>query len=309
MYKCICGKEFLSSQSFNAHQRGCALRHKEKGDYEEWLVFNKKVGQKSGETLRRKSQIKKREENERWVTSQPRCEKCGKVMTQKFGAGRFCSRSCANSHPGRTKPSQAKKTKKTRPQKTPEQKENELQNKVQKIQKFLCSVSFEGEEWKEFQASAKSDRNYMVWHISNFGRVARNFQISWGKKHKDGYSYLGNMRAVHRIVAEFFVPKTQEDIELNRNRIDHIDGNRSNNHYNNLRWCTDRENNNFPLARFRRSEALKGEKNHNYKKPPKNKGQILYNNGIITKYFPSGEEPPEGWIKGKIKSKLDITEI
>ena len=27
-----------------------------------------------------------------------RCEKCGKIMTEKYGSGRFCCRSCANSH-------------------------------------------------------------------------------------------------------------------------------------------------------------------------------------------------------------------
>lgn len=25
------------------------------------------------------------------------CERCGKIMTEKFGSGRFCSRACANS--------------------------------------------------------------------------------------------------------------------------------------------------------------------------------------------------------------------
>ena len=33
-----------------------------------------------------------------WEAGQYRCEHCGKVMTKKFGAGRFCSKACANSH-------------------------------------------------------------------------------------------------------------------------------------------------------------------------------------------------------------------
>ncbi len=32
-----------------------------------------------------------------WLAEHHTCEKCGKVMTEKFGTGRFCSRACANS--------------------------------------------------------------------------------------------------------------------------------------------------------------------------------------------------------------------
>lgn len=36
-------------------------------------------------------------ELEKWILEKHKCEKCGKVMTEKFASGRFCSRSCANS--------------------------------------------------------------------------------------------------------------------------------------------------------------------------------------------------------------------
>lgn len=53
----------------------------------------------------------------------------------------------------------------------------------------------------------------------------------------------GEMRThlVHRLVAEAFIPKTEE----NKNEINHKDENKSNNTVDNLEWCDHKYNINF----------------------------------------------------------------
>lgn len=160
------------------------------------------------------------------------------------------------------------------------------------------------EEWKIYKC--KKDKNHpyaSVWEISSYGRVKRDGVIIEPKLGNWGYLIFSDA-LVHKAVAEMFIPKTKEDITLNRTCVDHIDGNKLNNHVENLRWCTHIENISFPLARYNQWKATKvnGFKGRPPKKPVV---QLDLNNNFIAE-FPSVLEAGEicGIWKGGISTVL-----
>ena len=84
------------------------------------------------------------------------------------------------------------------------------------------------------------------YSVSNFGRVRNNKtnKIIKGSKGHGGYLQImcpidgiRHHKNIHRLVAVAFIPNP-DDKEL----VDHIDNNRTNNNAYNLRWCTSNEN-------------------------------------------------------------------
>ena len=105
-FVCECGREFTNSQSYNGHKTHCKMHHITKygnlNFYNELQEMQKqqlyKNSQEYAKVNHENAQLRKLEELTKWISEQHTCERCDKVMTKKFGSGRFCSRVCANSH-------------------------------------------------------------------------------------------------------------------------------------------------------------------------------------------------------------------
>lgn len=91
------------------------------------------------------------------------------------------------------------------------------------------------------------------YEISNFGNIRNETKLLKIVPNKQGYNIVvlcnGGIRKtinVHRLVAAAFVPNPE-----NKPCVDHIDGDRANNHADNLRWVTAKENCNNPITKSR----------------------------------------------------------
>ena len=111
-------------------------------------------------------------------------------------------------------------------------------NIMNKKQEFIEYKLIEGEKWKNING-------YDNYEISNYGRVKIGQYIIVPVE-RYGYDVVKLNRhnskkkdsfLVHRLVADAFLPNKE-----NKPEVDHIDTNKKNNNYKNLRWCWHLEN-------------------------------------------------------------------
>lgn len=103
------------------------------------------------------------------------------------------------------------------------------------------------EIWKVYKKTQRT-----AWEVSNYGNVKKNGELHECSINCSGYKMIAHI-CLHKAVAELFIPNPE-----NKPEIDHIDTDKLNNHIDNLRWCTRKENNNNPLTKQKMSEAKKG---------------------------------------------------
>lgn len=99
-----------------------------------------------------------------------------------------------------------------------------------------------------------------IYQVSNLGRVKRVATGRVLKGCKDKYGYLRvdlckngkhKNHKIHRLVAQAFIPNTENKLEVN-----HIDENKTNNTVSNLEWMTAKENSNHGTRNERMAKAI-----------------------------------------------------
>lgn len=122
-------------------------------------------------------------------------------------------------------------------------------------------INGELELWFYFEKKCNRPNTRIA--ISNRGRVRTMGGSVHLSKYTDIIKMDGELITIYRLLADIFIPKTVEDIELGRNEIDHITHEPEGMNINdvrNLRWCTHDENCNFPERIKKLSKSKKGKK-------------------------------------------------
>lgn len=91
-----CGKECKNENSLRNHERLCKMNP----DHQQHTGFvygwTKGLNKENSEVYKKISEKAKAKYHKKFIPYF--CEKCGKLVEEKYGSGRFCSRECANSH-------------------------------------------------------------------------------------------------------------------------------------------------------------------------------------------------------------------
>jgi len=89
-----------------------------------------------------------------------------------------------------------------------------------------------------FWSQIKNCENYWVSNFGNVGRIDGTLKKAWLRTGYPTVTLNKKQIYVHRLVAEAFISHD----DMTKNIVNHIDGNKLNNHESNLEWVTAQEN-------------------------------------------------------------------
>jgi hypothetical protein len=114
-----------------------------------------------------------------------------------------------------------------------------------------------------FETNNINNYHKTIIAISNTGCVKQKNGEIRPARYREMVTINGKQIRIYRVIAEHFIPKTQEDIELGRDEVDHKTHEplgMNINDVRNLRWCTHKENMGFDEARNNNRKAQLGTK-------------------------------------------------
>ena len=98
IYTCICGKQFNSPGKIGGHKSHCKEYLSSINRLENRINSEKIRAAKDSSKIKANSLNRRKEELDKWLLEKHKCSKCGKIMTEFYGSGIYCSKSCACSH-------------------------------------------------------------------------------------------------------------------------------------------------------------------------------------------------------------------
>lgn len=138
---------------------------------------------------------------------------------------------------------------------------NEIIKDIPNYEK-LYAITSTGRVWsypKGYQGSNKHFGKWLNYCTSNsYSRV-----VLCNGLNQKRYS-------VHRLVASIFIPNPEI-----KSQVNHLDGNKQNNHVSNLEWCTPQENN-IHAIKIGLKKFKKGKNHWLFGKTPKNAKRVKY---------------------------------